>query len=77
MLLDLAQWLSKDIRFFSVFNYLTLRAVLATLTALMIGLVFGPRLIRKLTALKIGQAVRLMVLSRIWKRAVRQPWGVH
>ena len=59
MLLDLAQWLSKDIRFFSVFNYLTLRAVLATLTALMIGLVFGPRLIRKLTALKIGQAVRL------------------
>ena len=33
MLLDLAQWLSKDIRAFSVFNYLTLRAVLATLTA--------------------------------------------
>jgi phospho-N-acetylmuramoyl-pentapeptide-transferase len=58
MLLELAQWLSKDIRFFSVFNYLTLRAVLATLTALLIGLVFGPMLIRKLTAMKIGQAVR-------------------
>jgi phospho-N-acetylmuramoyl-pentapeptide-transferase len=58
MLLELAQWLAKDIRFFSVFNYLTLRAVLATLTALMIGLAFGPWLIRKLTAMKIGQAVR-------------------
>ncbi len=58
MLLELAQWLAKDIRFFSVFNYLTLRAVLATLTALIIGLAFGPALIRKLTAMKIGQAVR-------------------
>jgi phospho-N-acetylmuramoyl-pentapeptide-transferase len=58
MLLELAQWLAKDFRFFSVFNYLTLRAVLATLTALMIGLLFGPMLIRKLTQLKVGQAVR-------------------
>jgi phospho-N-acetylmuramoyl-pentapeptide-transferase len=58
MLLELAQWLSKDIRAFSVFNYITLRAVLATLTALAIGLICGPALIRKLAALKIGQAVR-------------------
>ncbi len=58
MLLELAQWLARDIRAFSVFNYITLRAVMATLTALAIGLVFGPMLIRKLTALKIGQAVR-------------------
>jgi phospho-N-acetylmuramoyl-pentapeptide-transferase len=58
MLLDLAQWLSKDIRAFAVFNYLTLRAVLATLTALSIGLFFGPWVIRKLAELKIGQAVR-------------------
>jgi len=59
MLLELAQWLARDIRAFSVFNYITLRAVLATLTALAIGLVFGPALIRRLAALKIGQAVRL------------------
>ncbi|MCL4702814.1 MAG: phospho-N-acetylmuramoyl-pentapeptide-transferase, partial [Burkholderiaceae bacterium] len=58
MLLELTQWLAKDIRAFSVFGYITLRAVLATLTALAIGLLFGPSLIRRLTAMKIGQAVR-------------------
>ncbi|QEI05031.1 phospho-N-acetylmuramoyl-pentapeptide-transferase [Pigmentiphaga aceris] len=58
MLLELTQWLAKDYRFFAVFNYITLRAVLACATALLIGLVAGPRVIRKLTALKIGQAVR-------------------
>ena len=58
MLLDLAQWLARDIRGFSVFNYITLRAVMATLTSLAIGLVFGPALIRKLAAMKIGQVVR-------------------
>jgi phospho-N-acetylmuramoyl-pentapeptide-transferase len=58
MLLELAQWLSKDYRFFTVFNYITLRAVLATLTALLVGLAAGPWLIRKLAQLKIGQAVR-------------------
>jgi phospho-N-acetylmuramoyl-pentapeptide-transferase len=58
MLLELAQWLARDLRFFSVFNYITLRAALATLTALAIGLIAGPWLIRKLTRMKIGQAVR-------------------
>jgi phospho-N-acetylmuramoyl-pentapeptide-transferase len=58
MLLELAQWLSKDYRFLTVFNYITLRAVLATLTALVVGLAAGPWLIRTLAELKIGQAVR-------------------
>jgi phospho-N-acetylmuramoyl-pentapeptide-transferase len=58
MFLELAQWLARDIRAFSVFNYITLRAVLAAMTALLIGLVFGPAVIRKLAELKIGQAVR-------------------
>jgi phospho-N-acetylmuramoyl-pentapeptide-transferase len=58
VLLELAQWLARDIRGFSVFNYITLRAVLATLTALLIGLLAGPALIRRLTVMKIGQAVR-------------------
>ena len=58
MLLELSQWLAREFRFFSVFNYLTLRAVLATMTSLGIGLVFGPMVIRRLTELKIGQAVR-------------------
>jgi phospho-N-acetylmuramoyl-pentapeptide-transferase len=58
MLLELAQWLAKDIRGFNVFNYITLRAVLACLTALVITFLIGPALIRKLTAYKVGQAVR-------------------
>jgi phospho-N-acetylmuramoyl-pentapeptide-transferase len=58
MLLELAQWLAKDIRAFNVFNYITLRAVLACLTALLISFMVGPAVIRKLTAYKIGQAVR-------------------
>ena len=58
MLLELAQWLAKDIRAFNVFNYITLRAVLACLTALLISFMVGPTVIRKLTAYKIGQAVR-------------------
>ena len=42
MLLMLAQWLAHDIRAFNVFNYITLRAVLATLTALLISFMVGP-----------------------------------
>lgn len=58
MLLMLAQWLGHDIRAFNVFQYITLRSVLAALTALMISFLVGPWMIRRLTALKIGQAVR-------------------
>ena len=58
MLLELARLLSDDVRALGVFEYITLRAVLACATALLIGLVAGPRVIRKLTEMKIGQAVR-------------------
>ena len=58
MLLELAQWLAKDIRVFNVFSYITLRTVLAALTALVISFIVGPTMIRKLTAYKIGQSVR-------------------
>ena len=58
MLLWLFQQLGQDIRAFNVFNYLTLRAVLATLTALTISFIVGPAVIRRLAALKIGQSVR-------------------
>jgi phospho-N-acetylmuramoyl-pentapeptide-transferase len=58
MLLELFEWLARDIRAFNVFSYLTLRAVLAAGTALVIGLLAGPWVIRKLTRMKIGQAVR-------------------
>jgi phospho-N-acetylmuramoyl-pentapeptide-transferase len=58
MLLALANWIASDVRTFNVFGYITLRAVLATMTALVISFVVGPRMIRKLTEYKIGQAVR-------------------
>ncbi len=58
MLLELAQWLAQDTRAFNVFNYITLRAVLATMTALTISFVAGPAFIRWLTEKKIGQPVR-------------------
>ena len=58
MLLELFQWLAQDTRAFNVFNYITLRAVLATMTALTIAFLLGPALIRWLAAKKIGQAVR-------------------
>ena len=61
MLLSLASWLqtlSPEFGFFRVFQYLTFRAVMAAMTALLIGLAFGPWVIRRLTALKIGQPIR-------------------
>ena len=60
MLLALTQWLAEDvhIRVFNVFNYITLRAVLATLTALLISFIVGPVMIRKLMVYKIAQSVR-------------------
>lgn len=61
MLLSLAQWLqslSPELGFFRVFQYLTFRAVMAAMTALLIGLMAGPSVIRRLKVLKIGQQVR-------------------
>jgi phospho-N-acetylmuramoyl-pentapeptide-transferase len=61
MLINLAQWLqtlSPEFGFFRVFQYLTFRAVMAALTALLIGLIAGPFVIRRLIALKIGQPIR-------------------
>ncbi len=61
MLLSLAQWLqtlSPEFGFFRVFQYLTFRAVMAAMTALLIGVGAGPFVIRKLRELKIGQPIR-------------------
>ena len=61
MLLSLAQWLqslSPEFGYFRVFQYLTFRAVMAALTALLIGLIAGPFVIRRLISLKMGQPIR-------------------
>ena len=58
MLYELFKYLSKEYSFFAVFDYLTMRALMASATALIIGLIAGPKVIRKLLELKLGQAVR-------------------
>ena len=60
MLLALFQWLADTCGWgwLRVFNYLTLRAVFAALTAFFIGLAIGLKVIQELRILKVGQAVR-------------------
>ena len=58
MLLWLAEYLTPFISGFNALTYLTLRAVLGALTAVVMALVLGPPLIRRLTSRQIGQTVR-------------------
>ncbi|MBC7726737.1 MAG: phospho-N-acetylmuramoyl-pentapeptide-transferase, partial [Microbacteriaceae bacterium] len=61
MLLSLASWLQTlgpEFNFLRVVQYITFRAVMAALTSLLIGLLAGPWVIRRLASLKIGQPVR-------------------
>jgi phospho-N-acetylmuramoyl-pentapeptide-transferase len=58
MLLYLAEYLSQYHSGFNVFQYLTLRAILGVLTALIISFVVGPEMIRRLGRYQIGQSVR-------------------
>ncbi|ARU27437.1 phospho-N-acetylmuramoyl-pentapeptide-transferase [Cellvibrio sp. PSBB006] len=58
MLYWLAEYLQEYVRGFAVFQYLTLRAILGVLTALGISLLLGPWVIKRLNAMRIGQAVR-------------------
>jgi len=80
MLLSLAQWLqslSPEFGFFRVFQYLTFRAVMAALTALLMGLLAGPSVIAKLTALKIGQPIRGYAMeTHLTKRGTPTMGGV-
>ena len=81
MLLSLSQWLltlyPQELGFLRVFQYLTFRAVLAALTALLIGLTFGPWVIRRLAELKIGQPIREYgVAAHLAKRGTPTMGGV-
>ena len=58
MLLWLAEYLTQFYSGFSVFQYLTLRGILAAGTALSISLLVGPSMIRRLQYLQVGQSVR-------------------
>lgn len=80
MLLNLAMWLqglNPEWGFLRVFQYLTFRAVMAAVTALLIGLALGPMVIRRLTALKIGQPIREYGMqSHLAKRGTPTMGGV-
>jgi len=81
MLLALSQLLTQlypeQLGFLRVFQYLTFRAVLAAMTSLLIGLSFGPWVIRRLTELKIGQPIREYgVQGHIAKRGTPTMGGV-
>lgn len=58
MLLLLADFLSQYMKIFHVFQYLTVRGILGIMTALIISLVFGPYMIRRLNYHQIGQSIR-------------------
>lgn len=59
MLVLLAEWLTNNFYTgFNVFQYLTLRGILGTLTALLISLIVGPTMIERLSHYQIGQHIR-------------------
>jgi phospho-N-acetylmuramoyl-pentapeptide-transferase len=58
MLLWLANLFASDFRGLTAINYITLRSVLACATAMAFALAMGPRMIRWLLTMKIGQSVR-------------------
>lgn len=58
MIIWLAELLQPHLSFFRLFEYLSFRAILSILTALSLSLWMGPRLIKRLQLLQIGQVVR-------------------
>lgn len=59
MLVYLSEYLTQYYKGFSVFNYITVRAIMSVLTALVVSFLIGPAVIRWLTRLKVGQSIRL------------------
>ena len=78
MLLSLSQWLqaySPEFGFMRVFQYITFRAVMAAMTSLVIGLVFGPWVIRRLARSRSASRSAPTAWSRITRRAGRRRWA--
>ncbi|MPQ75565.1 phospho-N-acetylmuramoyl-pentapeptide-transferase [Hydrogenovibrio sp. JE_KL2] len=59
MLIYLTEFLAHYISGFGVFKYITMRTIMSVLTALVLSFIIGPRVIRWLIRLKVGQSVRL------------------
>ncbi len=58
MLIWLTEYLTDFYSAFNVFGYLTMRAILAALTALVLSFMFGPTVIRRLASRSMGQPIR-------------------
>ena len=58
MLLELAAWLERTLPGFGLFQYITFRSIMATITALAVALLLGPAMIRRLALYKVGQQIR-------------------
>ena len=75
MLLELFQLLKPYISGFNLFGYLTLRAILAAITALVVSLLIGPPMIRKPRTRSVRPSATT-VRSRISRRPARRRWAV-
>ena len=77
MLTWLAQQLAAWESAFSVFQYITLRGILSAMTALVISTLVGPRMIRWLQEMQIGQAVRVDGPQSHLSKAGTRRWVVR
>jgi len=76
MLFDLARPLANQFILFNLFRYITFRSACASITALMLSLLFGPGTIRKLKEFQIGSSFARTARSHIRPRQVHRPWVV-
>jgi phospho-N-acetylmuramoyl-pentapeptide-transferase len=75
MLLWLAEFLAQYESGFNVFQYLTLRGILAAGTALAISLLVGPVMIRRLSYTRSARPCAATGRKRISARVARRPWA--
>jgi len=74
MLVELFNFFSDSFGPLRVFDYLSFRAIFATLTALLVSLILGPRFINKMKAIEVGQVVGSEVLQLIYLKVELLPW---
>ena len=76
MLLWLAQFFQQDLGPLRIFNFITFRAVFATITAVVIGLGAGPAVIRLADPHEGGPGgAHLRSRKPIWQSTARRPWA--
>jgi phospho-N-acetylmuramoyl-pentapeptide-transferase len=75
MLRELFVPLIDHVSVFNIFRYITFRAAYAAVTALFISFLFGPKLIKYLRKVKIGQEVRSDGPQTHLAKSGTRPWG--